>query len=100
MAPRSAVAASSVTRRAWSGFVSQAPTRAATPTERNRSRTTASDRKLVPTKSPRPAPSWSLRVGMIAVCGMGRPSGRRNRAVTANQSASAPTMDASAAART
>ena len=37
---------------------------------------------------------------MIAVCGIGSPSGRRNSAVTANQSASAPTMPASAAART
>src|SRR3712207_7973400 len=32
--------------------------------------------------------------------GMGTPSGCRNSAVTANQSASAPTMDASAVART
>ncbi len=37
---------------------------------------------------------------MIAVCGIGRPIGRLNRAVTANQSASAPTIPASAAAAT
>src|SRR5258708_6454399 len=37
---------------------------------------------------------------MIAVCGIGMPSGCLNNAVTANQSASAPTMPASAAART
>ncbi len=54
----------------------------------------------MPTKSPRLVPSVSLRVGMIAVCGIGRPSGLRNSAVTANQSASAPTMLASAVART
>src|SRR6478735_6235475 len=37
---------------------------------------------------------------MIAVCGIGMPSGWRNRAVTANQSASAPTIAASENART
>src|SRR5581483_1427157 len=37
---------------------------------------------------------------MSAVCGIGRPSGRRNRAVTANQSATPPTIDASAPAWT
>ena len=37
---------------------------------------------------------------MIAVCGIGSPSGWRNSAVTANQSASAPTMPASAMAAT
>ena len=37
----------------------------------------------------------SLLRGMIAVCGIGRLSGRRNSATTANQSASAPTMAAS-----
>ena len=37
---------------------------------------------------------------MTAVCGIGRPSGRRNSATTANQSASAPTMAASAMAFT
>ena len=52
------------------------------------------------TNSDRDEPMASLRVGMIAVCGIGSPSGCRNSAVTANQSASAPTMPASAAART
>ena len=42
----------------------------------------------------------SLLAGMMAVCGIGMPSGWRNRAVTANQSASAPTIAASAVART
>ena len=46
------------------------------------------------------APSWSFFCLMIAVCGIGNPSGCRNSAVTANQSASAPTMPASDAART
>ncbi|COZ63422.1 Uncharacterised protein [Mycobacterium tuberculosis] len=35
---------------------------------------------------------------MIAVCGIGMPSGCLNSAVTANQSAKAPTIPASAAA--
>ena len=42
----------------------------------------------------------SLLRGMIAVCGIGRPSGRRNSATTANQSASAPTAAASQKAET
>ncbi len=37
----------------------------------------------------------SLLLGMIAVCGMGSPSGCRNSATTANQSAIAPTIAAS-----
>lgn len=70
------------------------------PTARSRWRTTASERKFSPTNSPSETPSWSFFFGMIAVCGMGMPSGWRKRAVTANQSASAPTMPASAAADT
>ena len=46
------------------------------------------------------SPMRSLLRGMIAVCGIGRPSGWRNRAVTANQSASPPTIAASANALT
>ena len=46
------------------------------------------------------SPIWSFLRGMIAVCGIGIPNGCRNRAVTANQSASPPTIDASAAAWT
>ena len=58
------------------------------------------DMKFSRTKAPRPSPSWSFLRLMIAVCGIGIPSGCLNSAVTANQSASAPTMPASAAART
>ena len=47
-----------------------------------------------------PSPIRSLFLGKIAVCGIGRPSGCRNSAVTANQSASPPTRAASAVART
>ena len=61
---------------------------------------TSSVRKLPSTNSPRLRPIWSLRRGMIAVCGIGIPRGWRNSAVTANQSASAPTIAASAPART
>ncbi len=47
-----------------------------------------------------PSTIFARRVGMIAVCGIGRPRGWRKRAVTANQSASAPTRPASNAAPT
>jgi hypothetical protein len=46
------------------------------------------------------APMRSLRDGTMAVCGIGMPNGWRNSAVTANQSASPPTIAASAKART
>lgn len=99
-APRSAVDSSSVTRSAFFGSASQPPSRLPMPTERSRRRTTSAERKFSPTKSPRLCPSWSFLVGMIAVCGIGSPIGRLNSAVTANQSASAPTIPASAAAAT
>ena len=57
-------------------------------------------RKFSPTNSSRLRPSSSLRRGISAVCGIGRPSGCLNSAVTANQSAIAPTIDASAPALT
>ena len=43
---------------------------------------------------------FARRVGMMAVCGIGMPSGWRKSAVTANQSASAPTVAASKPAAT
>ena len=61
---------------------------------------TSRARKLLPTKLPRLRPMRSLRCATIAVCGIGMPSGCRNSAVTANQSASPPTIAASAVART
>ena len=48
----------------------------------------------VATKRPSAAPRRSFWCGMIAVCGIGMPSGWRNRAVTANQSAMPPTKPA------
>ena len=45
-------------------------------------------------------PRSSLRFGISAVCGIGSPSGCLNSAVTANQSAIAPTIEASAPALT
>ena len=65
-----------------------------------RSRTISSVRKFSVKKSCRLRAISFLRVGMIAVCGMGSPNGWRNSAVTANQSAKAPTMAASAPALT
>ena len=52
----------------------------------------------VATKRPSARPSRSFWVGMIAVCGIGMPSGWRNSAVTANQSAMPPMKPALAAA--
>ena len=51
-------------------------------------------------KAARVAPNWSLRSTTMAVCGIGSPSGWRKSAVTANQSASPPTIDAAAVAST
>ncbi len=87
-------------RAAFDGSSSQVPSRPAGPNCRIRSPTSSSLRKFSCTKVPRLAPIWSLRVGMIAVWGIGRRRGWRNRAVTANQSATPPTMAASAAAST
>ena len=98
--PRAAVASSAVIRSALASWPIQAATREDTSTRASLSRTTSSARKFSPTKSPRLSPSTSFFVGMIAVWGIGRPSGCRKSAVTANQSASAPTMAASAVART
>jgi hypothetical protein len=78
------------------GSVSQLPTRRLSSAASIRSRTTDSCRKFSPMNSSRLRPSSSLRFGISAVCGIGSPSGRLNSAVTANQSAIAPTMDASA----
>ena len=57
-------------------------------------------RKLPWMNSPSVAANWSFRSTTMAVCGMGRPSGWRNSAVTANQSASPPTIEAAAVAWT
>lgn len=82
------------------GEARKAPSRPGTSTVVSFSSTTLRVRKFSWTKVPRLSPIWSFLRGMIAVCGMGSPSGCRNSAVTANQSASAPTIDASAVART
>ncbi len=76
MAARVAVASSLLTRGACAGSASQAPTRAETWARMTLSRTTSADRKFEATNDSRLWPSASLRVGMIAVCGMGSPSGR------------------------
>ena len=91
---------SSTTRRALAGSVSQRPIRSETPAAATRSRMMSSCRKFSPTNSSRLRPRSSLRSGISAVCGIGRPSGCLNRAVTANQSAIAPTIEASAPALT
>ncbi len=52
------------------------------------------------TNRPSARPSRAFCCGMIAVCGIGRPSGCRNSAVTANQSAIPPTNPALALACT
>ena len=94
------VPACSPTLAALAGWASQEPSRAEMGVARSFSPTTSAVRKLVSTKVPSPRPMSSLRFGMMAVCGIGRPSGRLNSAVTANQSARAPTIEASAKAAT
>ena len=81
-----------------SGSASHAATRGTTRAPRTRSTMMSGVRKLSWTKSPSVSPNWSLRSTMIAVWGMGMPSGWRNSAVTANQSASPPTIAASTVA--
>ena len=98
--PRAATAASAVRRSAFAGVASQPPSRREMPIDRSLPTTTSSERNSSSTKAPSVAPISSLRFGMIAVCGIRSPSGYRNSAVTANQSASAPTIAPSAAART
>ena len=61
-------------------------------------RTSASVNTWLATNRPSARPSRTFCAGMIAVCGIGRPSGWRNSAVTANQSAMPPTNPALAAA--
>ncbi len=69
-------------------------------TAARRSRITGSFRKFSEKNSSRLLPNSSFLRGTSAVCGIGSPSGCRNNAVTANQSAMAPTMLASAPALT
>ena len=82
------------------GCASQPPAAAATSIRCIRRATTCGIRKLLRRNCASWSPIRSLLRGMIAVCGIGSPSGWRNSAVTANQSASPPTIAASANART
>ena len=82
------------------GVCRKRPAAPATSMPRIRRATTAGIRKFSLRKLASASPIRSLLRGMIAVCGIGRPSGWRNRAVTANQSASPPTIAASAKALT
>ncbi len=93
-------AASATTRSALAGSLTQTPTRRAISAVASRSRITCSCRKFSEKNSSRLLPNSSLRRGISAVCGIGSRSGCRNSAVTANQSAMAPTMLASAPALT
>src|SRR6266851_1588055 len=92
--------ARSAAAAALASSASQADKRPAGSMARNLARMSGRVRKFAATKAPSATPIRSLLRGTIAVCGIGRPSGRRNTAVTANQSASAPTTAASAPART
>ena len=93
-------AARPANRAALPPSVSHAASRGTSPADRIRSASTSALRKFSCTNWPSVAANWSLRSTISAVCGIGRPSGRRNRAVTANQSATPPTIDASAPAWT
>ena len=90
----------SPTRSALAGWANQAATRAATSNSRSLASTCSVARKWVARKWARFSPMRSLFSGMMAVCGIGSPQGCRNSATTANQSATAPTMAASAKAAT
>jgi hypothetical protein len=73
--------------------------RAASPTastDESRAMATRGERKLLVMNRPSAGPMRRLFSGTTAVWGIGRPSGRRKSATTANQSAQAPTMPASA----
>jgi hypothetical protein len=96
--PPIATLTSSASREACCGSASHSPNRRGTSAAPTRSLMISVVRKYCWTKPASPAPIWSFLFGMIAVCGIGMRSGCRNSAVTANQSASPPTMDASAAA--
>ena len=90
---------SRLTRAALRPSSSHAPSRAARSVRLSRRSTASRTRKWSRMKRANARPISFLRAGTIAVCGIGRPSGRRNSAVTANQSASPPTSAASANAR-
>ncbi len=73
--PAATVDASAPTVSACAGSRSHAPAVAAMGVDSSLARTTRPSRKLVSTNSPRLRPISSLRRGMIAVCGIGMPSG-------------------------
>ena len=87
-------------RPLFSGLAVHRAARSERRSARSSAATTSRTRKCFCTKLPRMRPMRSFWVATIAVWGIGSPRGRRNRAVTANQSASPPTSDASAVART
>jgi hypothetical protein len=73
--PRSASQIAPAARCALSGVDSQVANRPLTSAAARRPLTISADKKLLSTNSPSDRPSCSLRRGMIAVCGIGRPSG-------------------------
>ena len=79
---------------------SQSATSAAKSTSLSFARTGSGARKLTSMKRPRLSAIRFWLAGMIAVCGIGRPSGRLNSATTAYQSARPPMVAASAKAAT
>ena len=85
---------------AFSGCDSHSPARSGIPAARTFWVINSALRKFSPTKPLNDSPIWSFLFRTIAVCGIGSPSGLRNSAVTANQSAKPPIIPASAAART
>ena len=93
-------AALRATRLALSGLPSQSATHCAASTCTSFSDSTLGVRKLLVMNRPSAPAMRVLLRGTIPVWGIGSPKGRRNSATTANQSAQAPTMPASANART
>jgi hypothetical protein len=81
------------------GSANHVITRCATPISRSFTAIASRERKCCCTKFPMILPIRSFCLPMIAVWGIGMPRGCRKMAVTANQSASPPTTEASAVAR-
>ena len=81
--------------RTRDGSASQSPRRRAGSNTPSRAISVCGSRKWSRTKCASPSATRDLPRGMMAVCGSGSPRGWRNSATTANQSAIAPTADAS-----
>ena len=100
VSPRSTSRTGAETRSTCVGSRSQSTTRVLGAMRASRALITSGESQSSSTIVTMPSMIFARRVGMIAVCGIGRPRGCRKRAVTANQSANPPTVAASKPAAT